>query len=65
MTLGVVTLALLVTGALAAGDIWSRRSVTIIDAVIIGTFFVILGAATPVGDGVRWIFAGLANRLGG
>lgn len=47
-----VVLALLITFALAVGDVVARRHVTLLDVLVIGPFFLVIGACTPIGQGI-------------
>ena len=47
-----VVVALVVTAALMIGDVLGRKSVTVLDVIVIAPFFLIVGACTPVGQGI-------------
>jgi hypothetical protein len=47
-----VAIALVVTVALMVGDVLGRRSVTVLDVIVIAPFFLVVGACTPIGQGI-------------
>ena len=52
-----VAFVLAVTLALVVGDVLGRKSVTMLDVIVIAPFFLIVGACTPIGQA-------LASALG-
>lgn len=50
-----VAIALLITLALVTGDVLGRRSVTMLDVLVIAPFFLVVGACTPIGQGIAHV----------
>jgi hypothetical protein len=63
VTIGLSVLLLLVLGAATVGVI-SRKTTTVGNALLIGMFFVVLTAVTPLGDLVVSGIETLAGRFG-
>lgn len=52
LNLTAVALVLLVTLALALGDVVGRKAVTMLDVLMIAPVFIVIGACTPLGQAV-------------